>query len=227
MVSISLWRQKKKNTLVPHRKTEERRESQWQQSRTVTSRPAPLILFKPSCTSRREPEIKFPWLLDSLLTLSPYDPNCYKEQSRNHLQAFLPECRDERLTLEPKLATFTLIIIIIVNETLSTVLLDTRIVNISDFQKSYSFPNIPLYVPQINCLYLLSRKKKRLASLQFNLRSQATTHTHRTQPDILKKFNLKQISSLQEFSHFSILLKTQKTKYRLLKRWYQRLSSRI
>lgn len=179
MVSISLWRQKKKNTLVPHRKTEERRESQWQQSRTVTSRPAPLILFKPSCTSRREPEIKFPWLLDSLLTLSPYDPNCYKEQSRNHLQAFLPECRDERLTLEPKLATFTLIIIIIVNETLSTVLLDTRIVNISDFQKSHSFPNIPLCVPQINCLYLLSRKKKKTSFL--TVQSEVTGHNSHPQ----------------------------------------------
>lgn len=58
---------------------------------------------------------------------------------------------------------------------------------------SHSFPKISLCVPQINCLYLLSQKKKRLASLQFNLRSQATTHTHRTQPDIFKKFILKEI----------------------------------
>lgn len=56
-----------------------------------------------------EPEIKFPLLLDSWLILSPSLPNCCKEQSKNHQQAFLTECRGERPTVEPNLATFTLI----------------------------------------------------------------------------------------------------------------------
>lgn len=99
MVSISLWRQKIKCT-GPKRREPVAAEQDCNKPSCITN-----IIS----ASRTEPKIKFPLLLDSWLILSPSLPNCCKEQSKNHQQAFLPECRGESPTVEPNLATFTLI----------------------------------------------------------------------------------------------------------------------
>lgn len=154
MVSISLWRQKIHWLNIERQKT-------------VTSHPAPLILLK-----RDGARDQISMVSGSLLILS-LTPQLLQRAKQ---EPFLPGCRDNMtLTMETQLAAFT-IIIIITNETLSTVLFGIHIWNISDFQKIHSFSNFLLRVPQIIYIFL-PREKMSFLTVQ----SEVTGHSSHLQ----------------------------------------------